>query len=64
MGLDQVRQMVEEGNLQPIEQRVFHMDQAKMAFQILSDGQGRGKMVVRMENFRKVCPVLQHTMCD
>ena len=47
-------------------ERVFPLDQAEIAFRFLLNNKSSksGKVALRMDAFRKVCPVGEHAACD
>ncbi len=61
--LDLMRELVDLGDVEPIAEAVYDAERAEEAFRTLAAGGHRGKIVVRMEEFARVCPVGQHALC-
>jgi len=48
--LDYLGEMVSEGHIDPVGERIFSLDQAELAFRSLAAGGHKGKLVIRMED--------------
>ena len=47
--MDYLGELVSNGKIDPVGERIFSLDQAELAFRSLAAGGNKGKLVIRME---------------
>jgi NADPH:quinone reductase-like Zn-dependent oxidoreductase len=63
--LDYIREMIDSGDLDPIGEATYAMEETPEAMRALAAGGHKGKLVIRIEEFEKVCPVGgMHSHCS